>query len=385
MKLIVDENISFGKEAFSIFGEVIFAHGRKITNNMLTDADALITRSITKVDEELLSGTNIKFVGTATIGTDHIDLNYLKEKGIAFSSAAGCNSNAVKEYVLAAVSHIYKHHGIDLKDKSIGIIGVGNIGTKVAAISETLGLKVLRNDPPLKRLPAGQAGETGSNIYCGLEEALKCDIITCHVPLNKEGVDKTVHLINEETLRIIRPGALLINSSRGVVVDNKALRERLEREGDIFVTMDVWENEPNIDIALMNMSDITTPHIAGYSLEGKVNGTTMIYKALCNYLDVEPEWSPEMPEISDRQIDIGSAETTLDLLNALLNKSYPILDDNKLLREQNSIGEDQRGNYFDGLRKNYHFRRELQNYNASSSQVKSKHEKILKDLGVNIV
>lgn len=208
MKIIVDENISFGKEAFSEFGEITFAHGREITNNMLGDAEALITRSITKVNEELLSGTKVKFVGTATIGTDHIDLNYLHENGIAFSSAAGCNSNAVKEYVLAAVSHVFKKHSMDIKNKSIGIIGVGNIGTKVAAISESLGLRVVRNDPPLLR-------ETGSDIYSSLEEALKCDIITCHVPLNKEGADKTYHLINEETLRMIKPGTLLINSSRG--------------------------------------------------------------------------------------------------------------------------------------------------------------------------
>ena len=229
MKLIVDENISFGKEAFSEFGEITFAHGREINNNMLANADALITRSITKVNEELLSGTKVKFVGTATIGTDHIDLNYLQENDITFSSAAGCNSNAVKEYVLAAVSHIFKHR-IDIEDKSIGIIGVGNIGTKVAAISESLGLKVIRNDPPLQRLPAGQTGETGSDIYSKLEDALQCDIITCHVPLNLEGIDKTVHLINEETLRLIKPGTLLINSSRGAVVDNKALRERLEKQ-----------------------------------------------------------------------------------------------------------------------------------------------------------
>lgn len=377
MKLIVDENISFGKDAFLEFGEVTFAHGREINNNLLADADVLVTRSITKVNEKLLSGTKVKFVGTATIGTDHIDLNYLQENGIVFSSAAGCNSNAVKEYVLAAVSRIFKQHNIGLKDKSIGIIGVGNIGTKVAAISESLGLKVVRNDPPIQR-------ETGSDKYSTLEDALQCDIVTCHVPLNMEGVDKTYHLINEETLPLIKPGTLLINSSRGAVVDNKTLRERLEKPGDIYIILDVWENEPDIDNRLMNMINLATPHIAGYSLEGKVNGTTMIYKALCNYLGVKPVWFPEMPEINDRQINIGGAETTLDLLNALLNKSYPIVNDDKLLREQNSIGEDQRGSYFDGLRKNYHFRRELQNYYVNSSQVKPAHEKLVKDLGVNI-
>ena len=377
MKLIIDENISFGKEAFSNLGKVTFVHGRKINNNMLKDADVLVARTITKVNEELLSGTKVKFVGTATIGTDHIDLNYLQENGIEFACAAGCNSNAVKEYVLAAVSQIFKQYDMDIKDKSIGIIGVGNIGTKVAAISETLGLKIVRNDPPLQR-------ETGSDTYSNLEDALRCDIITCHVPLITDGKDKTVHLINEEALRLIKPGALFINSSRGTVVNNKTLRERIEKHKDIFITLDVWENEPNIDNNLMNIINIATPHIAGYSLEGKVNGTTIIYNALCNYMDVSPVWSPNMPEISNRQIDIGDADTTLDLLNNLLNKSYPIANDDKLLREQNSIAEDQRGSHFDGLRKNYYFRRELQNYFVTSSQVKSTHENILKDLGVNI-
>jgi erythronate-4-phosphate dehydrogenase len=361
MKLVVDENISFGKKAFSEFGEIIFAHGREISNDMLKDADALITRSITRVNKELLSGTKIKFVGTATIGTDHIDLNYLQENSIAFSSAAGCNSNAVKEYVIAAVSHIYQQHGIELKDKSIGVIGVGNIGTKVAAISESIGLEVVRNDPPLKR-------ETGSNIYSALEDALQCDIITCHVPLNLEGIDKTHHLINEETLKLIKPEAILIEKSK-----------------DIFITLDVWENEPAIDNSLMNMVDIATQHIAGYSLEGKVNGTTMIYNALCSYLGKEPAWLPEMPEIDSRQIDISGAGTTLDLLNTLFNHSYPIIEDDKLLREQNNIEEDQRGSHFDGLRKNYRFRRELQNYRVMKTQVKPELNNIVKDLGVNVI
>ncbi len=378
MKLVADENISFGKEAFSPLGEAIFVHGREISNDMLKDADVLVTRSVTKVTEELLSGTNVKFVGTATIGTDHIDLNYLKKNGIAFSSAAGCNSNAVKEYVLAAVSHIFTQEGISLEGRSIGIIGVGNIGSKLAAICESLGLEVVRNDPPLER-------ETGNDIYSSLEDALECDIITCHVPLNLEGIDKTYHLINENTLKLIKPGALLINSSRGPVVNNKALRERLEKHGDIFTTLDVWENEPDIDNDLMNAVNIATPHIAGYSLEGKVNGTTMIYNALCKYLGIDPAWSPRMPDIKEDQIDISKAESVLALLNNLFRHNYPIIEDDKLMREQNRVPGNQRGSHFDGLRKHYRFRRELQNYSVAGSQLNPTHIKIVKDLGISIV
>jgi erythronate-4-phosphate dehydrogenase len=240
------------------------------------------------------------------------------------------------------------------------------------------GLEVVRNDPPLQR-------ETGSDIYSSLEDALACDIISCHVPLNPEGIDKTYHLINEETLKLIKPGVLLVNSSRGPVVDNTALKDRLKKNNDLLVTLDVWENEPSIDNELMNMIDIATPHIAGYSLEGKVNGTTMIYNALCRYLGAGPSWSPRMPEIEERQIDVEGAETTLELLNALFNHNYPIIEDDKLLREQNSIPGNQRGSYFDGLRKNYRFRRELQNYSVKGSQLKPEHDKTVRNLGVKII
>ncbi|MEE9571880.1 MAG: NAD(P)-dependent oxidoreductase, partial [Candidatus Neomarinimicrobiota bacterium] len=207
MKLVVDENIAFAEEAFSQFGDVLLFSGRKITNDILSNADALIVRSITNVDENLLQNTNIKFVGTATIGTDHFDTNYLNENNIVFADARGCNADSVAEYVFTALLKIAVDNKFTLKNRSIGIIGIGNIGSRVVKYAEALGLKVYKNDPPKQR-----AGE-GSN-YVSLEEALQANIVTLHVPLNKTGIDKTFHLFDEKKLNELKNNTIIINSSR---------------------------------------------------------------------------------------------------------------------------------------------------------------------------
>jgi erythronate-4-phosphate dehydrogenase len=355
MKIVVDENISFAEEAFSTMGDVQLSHGREITNEMLRDADALIVRSIANVNEELLSNTPVRFVGTATIGTDHIDKNYLQQNGITFADAAGCNSHAVKEYVFAAIFNLCVKHNISLVGKSIGIIGCGNIGSKVAEVAESLGLKVYKNDPPLQR-----AGN--SNKFCSLDEALECDIVTCHVPLNKGGKDNTVHLIDEDKLKIIRPGAILINSSRGPVIDNKALKQKLMKHIDLHVVLDVWENEPDFDVELLKLIDIGSAHIAGYSLEGKVNGTTLVYNALCNHLDISPKWAPKLPEVENSLIKVDHCASTEEFYFKLFNQVYPISEDDLLMRETLSMEETEVGSHFDNLRKTYRLRRELNNY-----------------------
>lgn len=273
MKIIVDENISFGMEAFSQFGEVELVHGRKITNDLLKNAEALITRSITNVNKDLLQGTAVRFVGTATIGMDHLDLKYLDSQNIKYANAAGCNSQAVKEYILSALVHLANENDFTLEGKSIGIIGVGNIGKKIESLAKDFKMTALLNDPPRERAE-------GSKNFVSLEEALSADIITLHVPLNKGGEDNTVHLINEENIDLIKEEAVIINACRGPVVDNRVLFERIINYRDLITVLDVWENEPDINLNLLEVVDIATPHIAGYSLEGKVNGTTMIYQAL---------------------------------------------------------------------------------------------------------
>jgi erythronate-4-phosphate dehydrogenase len=377
MKLIVDENIVQGKQAFESFGNVQFINGREITNKILMDADALIVRSITKVDKTLLHNTKIKFVGTATIGTDHIDLKYLNENGIAFTSAAGCNSYSVAEYVFSALSHFAEKNNFKISEKSIGVIGYGNIGTKVIKIAKALGMKYVINDPPLER-------KGKENIFSSLEKALQCDIVTFHVPLNKTGIDKTVHLLGKNNIALLKNNAILINASRGPVVDNSVLEKRLQQNNNLNVVLDVWETEPNINTELFKLIDIGTPHIAGYSFEGKVTGTLMVYEALSEFLNTPKKWKPEFEVVPNNKIIIEEKDDYNIILKKLFEKSYKIIEDDKKLREIINKKDAEKDIYFDMLRKNYPKRRELNNFEAKLKKENEKTENLLKVLRVKI-
>lgn len=356
LKIIVDENISFAEEAFSSLGEVKLLHGRSITRNTLLDADALIIRSITNVNESLLKDTSVKFVGTATIGTDHIDLDYLKNNNIAFASAKGCNADAVSEYVFTALFHLLVKKQIHLKGKTLGIIGLGNIGSRVLRIAQKLGLEVLQNDPPLQRL-------TAQKEFASLDEILKSDFITLHVPLNIGGPDNTYHLLNEENLRLIKPDAILINASRGPVIDNKALLEFIRRNPGLSTVLDVWENEPDFDEHLLEKIDIGSPHIAGYSLEGKINGTVMIYNALCKFINCITEFTPILPAVENSEIVAYTNKQPIEgFLNGIFSHVYNILEDDMLMRLAFKMSPEEKTKHFDAQRKNYRLRREFNNY-----------------------
>ena len=354
MKIVADENISFAAEAFSQFGNVTLMQGRRITNESLKDVDALIVRSITRVDEELLKNTKVRFVGTATIGTDHIDLKYLKLENIFFTDAKGCNADAVAEYVFTSILTLANNLGISIKDKTIGIIGVGNIGSRVNRLANTIGIKVLKNDPPLQR-------ERGSNEFIPLDKIFDADIITLHVPLNLEGIDKTVHLLNKENSKMLKQNTILINASRGQVVDNEALLEAVSLK-NLNVVLDVWENEPGINTELLSSVNFGTPHIAGYSLEGKVNGTTMIYNALCRFLNQEGKWKPLLPIVEDSIIEVKNSGSLEKTLYDIFNYVYNIKRDDLQMREILKKTKEEQPRYFDLLRKLYPLRREFINY-----------------------
>ena len=356
MKVLVDENITYGKEAFSHFGEVITKAGREITNSDLLDKDLLIVRSVTKVDENLLKNTPIKFVGTTTIGKDHIDEEYLKLNKIEFDFAEGCNSNAVNEYVFSIISRFIKTNKKPLNDYSIGIVGHGNIGSKVAKVAKSLGMKVLISDPPKFR--NGVIPKSSS-----LSEILKCDIVTFHVPLNKGGIDNTFHLLSEKNI-IELDTQLLINCSRGPVVSNKFLLE-YSKINNLFIALDVWEPEPDINIDLLDMVKIGTAHIAGYSFEGKVNGTEMIYKSACKFFNKHVTWKPIWPSIQNNIIKLDKNMTNEECLINIFNHVYDVEKDSNLLKEIIGKSEKNRVGYFDHLRKNYCYRRELKNYSIT--------------------
>lgn len=377
MKILADENIPQAKEAFSNFGDVRLIHGREITNQLLQDIDVLVVRSITNVNEKLLENTPVKFVGTATIGTDHIDKEYLQSKNIFFADAAGCNSFSVAEYVITAITKIYNENQISFSGKKIGIIGYGNIGTKVARFAKALGFETIINDPPLER-------KSDKGNFRSLNEALNCDVITFHVPLNKTGIDKTYHLLNEENISQIKSGSLLINTSRGPVVKNSILKKRLSEAKDIYTVLDVWENEPNIDLELLKLVDIGTAHIAGYSLEGKLNGTLFIYNKLCEFSGYKTEWNPVYPSINNPILQLASQNSPEEKIGYLTNSVYNITEDNSQLKEllnENVVNPDK---FFDRLRKNYWIRREFNNYSIAMTQGNEKLKTIFQELRFKI-
>lgn len=378
MKIVVDENISYGKQAFENLGNVELIPGREITNEHIIDKDALIVRSITNVNNELLEKSKVKFVGTATIGTDHIDEEYLSKEQIKFGYAPGCNSYAVTEYVYSAITYIANKQKLNLENMSIGIVGYGNIGSKLEVVAKSLGLKIVINDPPLERA-------TNNKMFSSLEEALSCDIVTFHVPLNLEGIDKTVHLLNEKNISLLKENAILINASRGMVVDNNALKNRLKKNKNIYAVLDVWEKEPNYDVELMELVEIGTPHIAGYSFEGKVNGTTIIYEQLCEHLKIKPTWIPILPEVSDNSINLEGKESKLEILTALFDKSYQIKNDDILMREASDFTEEEKTAHFDSLRKNYRLRRELINYHVHKESLNQNNLHLLSSLRLSIL
>ncbi len=371
MKIVVDENVAFAEDAFSKFGEVRLLHGREIDSSVLKDADALIVRSITKINKDLLEGTSVSFVGTATIGTDHVDLEYLKEQSIGFADAKGCNANAVVEYVFTALFAIAAKQKITLKDKVIGVVGVGNIGSKVVRIAEAYGMKVLINDPPR------QKKELNSS-FVSLEEILTADIITVHTPLTYEGEDKTFHLFDRNKLIQLKEGAIFINASRGEVVDNRALSELLE--GNKFTAiLDVWEHEPHIDQELIKKVLFATPHIAGYSLEGKINGTRMMVDAMNKFFDKNVLWQPELPECENSEIVVENSSSEEEFFSSIFNKIYNIKEDSKPLKTF-SGEKDSLGKYFDLLRKEYPLRREFSNFSLRANSFPEAQKKFLRVL-----
>lgn len=348
MKILVDENMPYAEQLFRQLGEVKAVPGRPLPTDELNDTDALMVRSITKVNESLLSGKPVKFVGTATAGFDHVDLAWLEQQKIGFSSAPGCNAIAVVEYVFSALMALAEQDDFQLTDKTVGIIGVGNVGGRLATRLRALGVNVLLCDPP-------RADNGDEEIFHPLEKLLKeADILTFHTPLNKSGPYNSYHLINESNLDKLSEGCILVNASRGEVIDNKALRCALERGKALRVVLDVWEPEPDLSLALLDKVDIATPHIAGYTLEGKARGTTQVYEAYCDFIGqpqhVELSTLLPAPIISTISVQ---GELTQTLLKQLIHLVYDVRRDDAPLRQVAGIkGE------FDKLRKFYPVRRE---------------------------
>jgi erythronate-4-phosphate dehydrogenase len=343
MKVVADDKIPFLKGVLEPFVDVEYLPGGEITRDHLADADALLVRTRTKCNEALLKGTPVKFIATATIGFDHIDTAWCEKNGIYWTNAPGCNSGSVYQYIASVLVTLAEKYQFNFADKTLGVIGVGNVGKKVVRLCEHLGLRVLLNDPPRAR----KEGICGFISMEGIRR--ECDIITCHVPLNMTGEDKTFHLIDSGFLSKVNKDTILINSSRGEVVDNNALKECLKSGSPLkAAVLDVWENEPNIDPELLSLLDIATPHIAGYSADGKVNGTAMSVQALSRFFNLPLKlWVPEeipVPDKTEIVLDC-KGKTIQEIVSQAILFTYKITEDDARLRQSIGTFEKQRGSY----------------------------------------
>ena len=351
MKILADAHIPYLQGVAEQFGKVVYLPGDHFTKEVIKDKDVLIVRTVTHFDEKLLKGSAVKLICSATIGYDHIDTSYCDANGIAWRTAPGCNARSVEQYVVASLIRMAEKHDFDLKDKTIGIVGVGNVGKEVARACELLGMKVLLNDPPREEAE-------GSDGFVDISTIQKAaDIITFHTPLNKTGRHATYHIGDSDFFEKLSKRPIIINSSRGAVVDNQALKVSLKLGHVSGAIIDTWENEPNIDTELLEMVDIATPHIAGYSADGKWNATMMTLNTINDFfkLNQDPIQLIPIQQPNENVIDVSACELKNQLGHAIL-KTYDPLQDSLLLKES--------PNKFYYFRSHYPLRREYKAYSV---------------------
>ena len=375
IKIVADDKIPFLKGVLEPYAIIKYFLGSKISRDNIIDADALIVRTRTKCNKDLLDGTNVKIVTTATIGTDHIDIEYCEQNNIKWLNAPGCNSTSVMQYITSALLTLAENDNFNLNEKTIGIVGVGNVGSKIKKTAEILGLKVLLNDPPREK-------KEGSIGFSNLNKIMKeSDIITFHVPLNKSGDNKTFHLADEQFFNMLEKKPIIINSSRGEVIKTSALKDAIKCGKVSETVLDVWENEPEINLELLNLVDFATPHIAGYSADGKANGTAVCVNAVNDLFNfgIETNWYPkEIPiSASGNKIEIKCGnKSNQEIIKEAVDNTYKISEDDKILRNSPQTFEKQRGDY--------QIRREFNNYEVNVKDCESKVVKKLENLGFKV-
>lgn len=375
IKIIADDKIPFLKGVLEPFANVEYYPGKEITKEKTINADALIVRTRTKCNAELLEGTRVKVITTATIGFDHIDTEYCNKKKIKWLNAPGCNSTSVMQYITSVLLKLAETNNFNLSQKTIGIVGVGNVGSKIKIVAETLGMKVLLNDPPRKR-------NESNNVFCCLEKIInECDIITFHVPLNRTGIDKTFHLADEKFFEKLNNKQVIINSSRGEVVKTSALIKAIKSGKISNTVLDVWENEPSIDLELLSLVNYATPHIAGYSADGKANGTAVCANAISDFfnLGLTQNWYPESIPQADEGSDIivnCKNKSDQEIISEAVFATYLVLNDSDKFKNNPNTFEKQRGDY--------PIRREFQNYKVTLNNCNSDVAEKIKKLGFQL-
>lgn len=349
MRIVVDRNIRGAEETFGKHGDLAFLDGREITRSDLDDTRILIVRTATRLNRQLLDGTGVEFVGTTSIGTDHLDIPWLEHAGITWANAPGCNADSAAQYTLAMIWLAMQRLNRDLAGLTAGIVGRGNVGSRTQHLLQAMGVKVIANDPPL--------ADKGVEGLVSLDQALDCDIVCLHVPLTRTGPYPTYRMLDEGRLDKVRNGALLVNSARGNVIDGPALLNALN-SGRLDAALDVWPDEPDLDPCLLRRAVVATPHVAGYSDDGKRNGTQMVYEAFCLWAGLEPAKADEgLSSSLESALEPGSDHLT----RALEAACFVSLHDSALRKlADKPAPEIARG--FDRLRKKYPFRRDFRGW-----------------------
>lgn len=376
MHIIADENITHVREAFGGLGDLTVCPGRSITSETVRNADVLLVRTVTRVNESLLGGSRIRYVGTATSGLDHVDVPYLTQNNIGFGHAQGANAQSVADYIAAVLLEALASRKTRLSEMTCGIVGYGHVGSLVYRRLTAIGMKCRVYDPPL-------AQESKDDFFSDWDTMLKCDVITFHTLLSEEGPCPTRHMVDENFLNGIAPDTILINTSRGEVMDTRALIDAKKKKSDLYYIFDVWENEPNIDVELLELTDIATSHIAGYSRDGKIAGTRRIFDDLCKHLGLDTQWSsPDPPSPTPLEIRIDSAHNdSLADLRAIVRYAYPVMEDDQRLRTAMADNSGSHGAAFDRLRRDYWVRREFGAYRVDSSVIDAETAKYSDALG----
>lgn len=388
LTVVADENIPYVEEAFDHLGTVRTLPGSGIERSVLVDADAVLVRSVTKVDRKFLRETPVRFVGSATSGTDHVDRAYLRRRGVAFAHAPGSNADSVVEYVLAVLHLLAHRRNVSLEGRTVGVVGCGRIGSRLVRRLPALGMNVLPHDPPL----AEEAERRGrSHPYVSFDRLVEgADVVTLHVPLVREGPHATDRWFDAGVIGRLASNAWLINASRGRVVESRALLRALRSGGLGAAALDVWEREPEPLPELVEACDLATPHVAGYSFDGKVAGTVAVYRALVDHFDLPEAWHYERVlalEEADPGLDVPSASLPpAAWTHRIIRQIYDVEADDRRFRRILDRPAGDRAGYFSGLRRDYPRRRAFSNFGLHADRVPaSRRELVTRGLEMDLI
>jgi erythronate-4-phosphate dehydrogenase len=374
MRIVADDKLPFLKGVLEPYADIEYLPGHLISKKHLKSADALLVRTRTRCDKDLLKDTAVSFIGTATIGFDHIDTSYCSDKGIVWKNAPGCNSSSVCQYVASALVQLSERNNFSLGDRALGVVGVGNAGTKIVQLAELLGMHVYLCDPPRVR----NEGVCG---FISLESILReCDLITFHVPLNFQGEDRTYHMIDHELISKLNKGTYLINTSRGEIADSRALIQAVNNNHVSGIVLDVWENEPDIDPGMLALTSVGTPHIAGYSADGKAKGTTIIIRELSRHfgLGIDDWEAGSLPEPLTHEIPIDCNDLSdEEVIGKAVLATYDVLEDDLRLRKT--------PHQFEELRETYPPRREFNAYTLVLNNAQKDLKRKCRKLGFKVI